>query len=75
MGPCVILNADLNVVAEPAGVSWPEAVLAGLRSCIRKALAERSSTFQVLGTGPRWRIVPLRGRQARCIAIFAEQEP
>lgn len=31
------------------------------------------ATFRVLGCGPTWRIVPLHGRYARCVAVLADE--
>lgn len=69
---CVLLDADLNVVPACTAAAWPVAVLEILRTRVREALANGSTSFQVLGAGPHWRIVPLHGRYARCIAVLVD---
>jgi hypothetical protein len=57
--PYFLLDSDLNVIAEEPYQNWPAAVLTTLLACVRRALAEGSSTFIPCGIGPKWTIVPV----------------
>jgi hypothetical protein len=70
--PYFIFDADLNLIGERDASMWPTAVLIVLRACVRKALAERRSSFRPFGLGAQWHIATFECAGSRRLAVFVD---
>jgi hypothetical protein len=68
--PYFIFDRELNLIGERDTSAWPTAVLTVLRTCIRKALDERRSSFRPAGLGALWHIAAFDCAGSPRLAVF-----